>query len=127
MLIQNTSSQSFWFQRVHLKTWTPSVWAEEPSDAKRTNNGSESFHAHFNEQFYVHHPTIYIFIDVITKLQATTYIKFRFSDKSALVSKKEKERIYFLMDMFQKKEAGICTRSQFIKSISFRFRARTDI
>jgi hypothetical protein len=31
----------------------PTVWAEEPSETKRTNNGAESFHAHFNEQFYI--------------------------------------------------------------------------
>ena len=37
----------------------PSVlWAEAPSHAKRTNNGPESFHAHFNEQFYCNHPSI---------------------------------------------------------------------
>jgi N-acetylneuraminic acid mutarotase len=35
----------------------PTVWAEEPSETKRTNNGAESFHAHFNEQFYIHHPS----------------------------------------------------------------------
>ena len=26
----------------------PTVWAEEPSETKRTNNGAESFHAHFS-------------------------------------------------------------------------------
>jgi hypothetical protein len=30
----------------------PSVWAEIPSTARRTNNGPETFHAHYNEQLY---------------------------------------------------------------------------
>ena len=30
--------------------FTPDMWAGIPSDKKRTNNGTESFHAHFNEQ-----------------------------------------------------------------------------
>ena len=31
----------------------PSVWAEIPSTARRTNNGPEAFHAHYNEVFCV--------------------------------------------------------------------------
>ena len=41
------------------------LWAEEPSQNKRTNNAAESFHAHFNEQFYNGHPMIFVFIDVL--------------------------------------------------------------
>jgi uncharacterized protein (DUF427 family) len=28
------------------------LWAEIPSDEKRTKNAAESYHAHLNEQFY---------------------------------------------------------------------------
>jgi hypothetical protein len=48
-------------------------------------SGSESFHSHYNEQFYSHHPNIYIFIDVIKKIQATTYVKMRSLDMPAAV------------------------------------------
>ena len=27
----------------------PILWSQVPSDSKRTNNGPESFHAHYNE------------------------------------------------------------------------------
>ena len=40
----------------------PILWAEAPSHVKCTNNGPESFHIHFNEQFYCSHPSIYVFI-----------------------------------------------------------------
>ena len=105
----------------------PTVWAEEPSEIKRTNNGAESFHVHFNEQFYIHHATIFIFIDVLTKIQATTYIKIRAIDNVANVNCKEKQKIDFLIDMFNQKQSGNCTRFNFVKSVSYRFRERTDI
>ena len=31
-------------------TFPPSMWADIPSDEKRTNNAAESYHAHLNEQ-----------------------------------------------------------------------------
>lgn len=40
---------------------------------KRTNNGPESYHAHCNATY----PSIYIFIDVMLKLQAVTDVKIR--------------------------------------------------
>ena len=40
-----------------------SFWASAPTaDFKRTNNGPESFHAHFNEQFYLKHPDMFSFM-----------------------------------------------------------------
>ena len=43
----------------------PEMWAEVPLNNKRTNNSIESFHAHFNAQFYSAHPTIFIFMEVL--------------------------------------------------------------
>ena len=40
--------------------FTPNMWAGIPSEDKRTNNSKESFHAHYNEQYYASHPTIFI-------------------------------------------------------------------
>jgi hypothetical protein len=48
----------------------PNLWAQLSSlDSKRTTNATESFHAHYNVQFYAAHPTIFAFLDVITKIQ----------------------------------------------------------
>ena len=51
--------------RVPLQLWdcVPSMFG------KRTNNGPESFHAHFNAQFYAAHPPLYPFVDVLLKQQ----------------------------------------------------------
>ena len=50
----------------------PHLWAEVPSDYKRANNRHESFHAHFNEQFYFGYPGIYTFLNVLQKVQTTS-------------------------------------------------------
>ena len=65
--------------------------------------------------------------NVLTKIEATTYIKIRAIDNVAIVNRKEKQKIYFLIDMFNRKQSGNCARFNFVKSVSYRFRARTDI
>jgi hypothetical protein len=71
--------------RFHLgqsnSKFTPTLWAQLLSlDSKRTTNAAESFHAHYNEQFYAAHPTILAFLDVITKIQIYRHDK---KDKTA--------------------------------------------
>ena len=51
-----------------------SIRSEEPSERWRTNNGCESFHCRYNEQFYTHHPCVYSFTEmnnIIYKAQCT--------------------------------------------------------
>jgi hypothetical protein len=79
----------------------PILWLQVPSDSKRTNNGPESFHAHYNEQFYSSHPAIYIFIDNIIKFQTTTYIKMRSIDEVAPRSRLEKEKEQSLVSLYE--------------------------
>jgi hypothetical protein len=43
----------------------PSLWA---SDARRTINGPESFHSHYNAQFYSSHASIFVFRDAILQI-----------------------------------------------------------
>ena len=47
----------------------PSAWTEIHYIARRTNNGPEAFHAHYNEQFYVTHPSMLVFLVNIIKIQ----------------------------------------------------------
>ena len=47
----------------------PSAWTEIHSIARRTNNGPEALHAHYNEQCYVTHSFMLIFLDNIIKIQ----------------------------------------------------------
>ena len=59
----------FCFTYLETTVFPPSLWAQIPSDARRTNNGPESFHRHFNAQFTSPHPTFFIFWDEIVKQQ----------------------------------------------------------
>jgi len=40
----------------------PSMWASHTATLKRTTNNCESFHSHFNEQFYKAHPLFFTFV-----------------------------------------------------------------
>jgi hypothetical protein len=86
-----------------------------------------SFHSHYNEQFYTAHPSIYIFIDVIKQIQSTTYIKIRDLDTPATLTRSEKEKVVYARQQYAKLESGEKTRSIYIKSMSFKFAARTDL
>jgi hypothetical protein len=66
------------------------IFGQLPSlDSKCTTNAAESFHAHYNEQLYAAHPIIFAFLDVITKIQITTYIKIRTLYQPAVVRRSE--------------------------------------
>jgi hypothetical protein len=74
----------------------PKLWAEKPSDMKRTNNGPESFHCHYNEQLYVSHPSIYQFLEVLIDQQTFTYIKMRNMSEPVPIPKSEKEKTEYI-------------------------------
>ena len=90
-------------------------------------NGPEAFHSHFNGQFYSTHPSIFTFIDVITKIQTTTYVKMRCLNVDTALQKPEKERISFLLRQFEMYSVGELNRYQYIKSIGFKFSACTNL
>ena len=56
--------------------FTPDMWAGIPSEEKRTNNGTESFHAHFNEQFYTSHSTFFIFNELYLAVPSFNYLNY---------------------------------------------------
>ena len=100
----------------------PNLWAQLPSlDSKRTTNAAESFHAHYNEQFYAAHSTIFAFLDVITKIQITTYIKIRTLHQPAVVRRSEMDKLTFLMEKYAKYQNGERNRHQYIKAIGFKY------
>ena len=63
-----------YFCSTYIETtiFPPSIWAQVPSYAHRTNNGPESFHRHFSVQFTSPHPTFFIFWDALVKQQTVT-------------------------------------------------------
>ena len=108
--------------------YPPSFWAATPTaNFKRTNNGPESFHAHFNDQFYSKHPNMFIYVDVVKKIQATTYIKIRSMDTPAAVRRWEKEKTDYLMEKHGMYLRGEISRHDYIKTVAYKFCARTDL
>ena len=107
--------------------FTPDMWAGILSEKKRTNNYTESFHAHINEQFYTSHPTIFIYIDILKKVQATTNVKLRSLDYQTPRKKVEKENLHFLRNHYSKFQDEEISRLDFIKMVGYRFSAKTEI
>ena len=100
----------------------PNLWAQLPSlDSKRTTNAVKSFHAHYNEQLYAAHPTIFVFLNVITKIQITTYIKIRTLYQPAVDRRSEMDKLAFLMEKYVKYQNGERNRHQYIKAIGFKY------
>ncbi|XP_071176290.1 uncharacterized protein [Mytilus edulis] len=108
--------------------YPPQFWAAAPvENCKRTNNGPESFHSHYNEQFYSHHPNIYVFMDVIKKIQAVTYVKMRTLDMPASVRKPDKEKTDFVIDKYGRYRNDEITRKEYIRCVAYKYSARTDL
>jgi hypothetical protein len=106
----------------------PTLWFSLPSlNAKRTTNGAELFHAHYNEQFYAVHPTIFIFLDVLSKIQTTTYVKVRTIHMPAVIRRSEMEKLSSLMNQYSNLQANEIDRYQFVKAIGYKYSAKTDI
>lgn len=99
----------------------PTVWAETPTTARRTNNGPEAFHRHYNDQFYSSHPSMFVFIDNIIKLQATTYIKLRSTNGTAVRSRHNSEKESFAVETYQKYASGELSRREYVCVLSYKF------
>ena len=108
-------------------TFPPVLWSEESSDRGRTNNGCEAFHCHYNEQLYSPHPSIFNFIDVVKKIQSTTYFTMRSLNVNAPLSKVEREKLQLLSEQFQKYQSQTIDRLEFVKSVGYKFRAQDII
>ena len=98
------------------------MWVAVPDlTSKRTNNGPESFHSKLNAHFYAGHPNIFLFVDVIKKIQAT--IKSRAIDSIFAPRRCEMEKLQFPIAQFECYSKGEKTRSDFIKCIGYKFGA----
>ena len=105
----------------------PTIWAAPPDpDTKRTTNGPESFHSHLNAQSYMCHPTIFIFLDVLLKIQTPSYTKIRTLHIQAATRKNEKERLDFAIETYEKFVASERSKIEFVKTVGYTYSARTD-
>jgi hypothetical protein len=58
-----------------------------PTSSGLRKANPKAFHSHYSEQFYYSHPTTFVFLDTLTKIQATTSIKIRSTSSEAAGSK----------------------------------------
>ena len=72
----------------------------------QTNNGPEAFHSKLNSHLHASHPNIFLFFDVIKKMQATTYIKIRAIDSIFAPRKCEAEKLQFCVEQYIAFSAG---------------------
>ena len=108
----------------------PSMWAQPPdlfNTVPYTNNGAEAYHSHLNAEFYVKHPNIYIFVDVLKKIQSTTYVTLASLDQPARVSKHEKDKREFALCLYADYRSNAITRKEYIRKVAHRYGPRTDL
>ena len=77
--------------------------------------------------FIQHHPTIFSFVDVILKLQTTTYVTVRSLDLPVNTRQNDQEKIDLLLDQYRQYSCGYISRQQYVKFIGFKYAARTDM
>jgi hypothetical protein len=79
-----------------LYSWLRSLFSHvshfDASSSLLVKNNPESFHCHYNGQFYSSHPFIHVFLEVILDQQATTYIKMRNMAEQAPQPRIEREK-----------------------------------
>lgn len=73
----------------------PPIWAEPATDAPRTTNCAESFHKHFNSQFYSPRLPLTSVIENLKLIQVESYLKINELKKGKIKPrcKEEKEKI----------------------------------
>ena len=80
----------------------PELWTSTAENERRPNNAAEAFHSQYNAQFYAAHPNIYVFINVINKLQANTNLKKWFWDERVPVLRREKDKMTKIQGLYKK-------------------------
>jgi len=79
----NSSDYTFWKTTVDSK-FPPTLWSKPPDMLfPYTNNAAESYHSHLNAEFYVKHPNIYVFVDLLKKIQQTAYVSMNSMSQQA--------------------------------------------
>jgi hypothetical protein len=98
----------------------PALWAAAPDISVRTTNGAESFHAQLNGQFYCPRPNIYVFVDVILRIQTGTYITIHSSTQGARIDRKSSEKASQFAALYARLSSRELTRKQYLQTISYR-------
>jgi len=132
-LIENSPTDNFEFTDYILNNYIssdaafpPILWATEPSTEARTTNGPESFHSHYNAQFYTSHPSIHQVIHILLDIQSETYLKI-YSIKQQNINKPRKEQeenIAFIINTWEKYKNNEISLNDYLLILGPRFCAK---
>jgi len=78
--------------------FSPTSWAHAPDIMPVTTNGAESCHGHLNAEFNATHPNIYVFVEVLLRQQAATYVTVSSLSKSRTIPRPTREKTACLSD-----------------------------
>ncbi|KAE9522740.1 hypothetical protein AGLY_016849 [Aphis glycines] len=95
----------------------PHMWALRSETVTRTTNAVEFFHSHFKNNFYMTHPNIHNFLNVLLQLQSEVYIKIR-SIGTIQTRKRTLVRKNFILNEIKKYKEGEKTRFEYVQSVS---------
>ena len=99
----------------------PTLWAQPPDlSMPHTNNGAESYHSHLNAEFYAKHPNIYMFVDVLKKIQQSAYVSMNSLSQPARTSTFEREKRQFIVTAYFDYRRQVLTRKEFLKKVCYR-------
>ncbi|KAL4113561.1 hypothetical protein QTP88_017168 [Uroleucon formosanum] len=132
-LIENSPTDNFEFTDYILNNYIssdavfpPILWATEPSTEARTTNGPESFHSHYNSQFYTSHPSIHQVLHILLDIQSETYLKI-YSLKQNNINKPRKdqeENIAYIINTWQKYKKKEISLNNYLLTLGPRFCAK---
>jgi len=92
------------------------------------NNGAESYYSHLNAEFFVKHPNIYVFVDVLKNIQQTAYVSTNSMSQQARQSKCEREKTEFVVSAYYHYRTQLITiRKEFLKKVCHRYGPRTEL
>ena len=105
---------------LHCVTSITAITYQTQTRKPRTTNACESFHSHFNSQFYTSHPDIFTFLEVLKSVQVSAELKQRSSlvDTAARPEKSYKQKMDFIKKYQEQYENDAITRKQYISKIS---------
>lgn len=99
-------------------TFPPEIWAQ-PVLFARTTNACESFHSHFNQQFYTPHPNIFVFTEQLKNVQIDTYIKINSSFTiNKCTNLRYINRCERMTKLIEKYKNGTISRYEYVKNMS---------
>ena len=102
--------------------FSPDLWAAKTSSMYLTTNVCESFHAHFNDNFYHSHPNINVFVSVILQIQIETYIKIKSVPVGPQLNSKMIKVKSFVDDVIKQYNCGEISRKDFVKKLCYRYK-----